>query len=97
MNIGYFFNDPEEAQKAALSMYNRMNRYPEEGDPKYNTRAGIVTYFGNKHLFYTIKSMKDIQMISGITFDGIFIKANFEDDIDRYILSRFRPRCHCNA
>lgn len=96
MNIGYFFNNPEAAHEAALNMYNMMSRDPE-GNTKYTTKTGVVTYYGNKHNFIVISEFKDVQRISGIEFDGIFIKANFTDRIDRYILSRFRPRCSCKG
>lgn len=94
MNIGYFFNNPVAARQAALEMYNMMNRNPES-NTKYNTKTGVITYYGNKHHFIVIDKFEGVYKISGMIFDGVFIKANFPDEIDRYILSRFRPRCSC--
>lgn len=97
MNIAYFFDNRETAKSYAVDLFNLMSKYDDGGNVKLKQKDLTIESFGNKIRFIVIKDFKDVAKIQGHVYDGVFIKSVFTTEIDRYILSRFRPRCACKA
>lgn len=95
MNIGYFFDNYESANEYATSLFELISRNDDSAVLK--ERSLTIESFGNRMHFIVIKNFKDVNKISGMVFDAVFLKSVFTTDIDRYVLSRFRPRCSCQT
>jgi len=95
MNIGYFFDDYKAAKQYADDLFGIMS--PMDESVVLKERSLTIQSFGNKIHFIVINDFRDVYKISGMTFDGVFLKSAFTAEIDRYILSRFRKRCDCKV
>lgn len=97
MNIAYFFDKYENAKSYAVDLFNLMSKHDDGENVKFKQKDLSIESFGNKIRFIVIKDFKDIAKIQGHVYDGVFLKSVFTTEIDRYILSRFRPRCVCKV
>lgn len=93
MNIGYFFDSYESAKQYADDLFALISRNVDTA--KFKQKDLSIEYFGNKLRFIVIRHPKDVDKIQGHVYDGIFLKSVFSQEVDRFILSRFRPRCAC--
>lgn len=93
MNIGYFFDNYKSAKQYADELFELISTHDDSAKFKQNDMT--IESFGNKIRFIIILHPKDIDKIQGHVYDGVFLKSVFSIDVDRFILSRFRPRCAC--
>lgn len=93
MNIGYFFDNYTDAKLYADALFKLMSEHDDQ--TKFKLRDMTIESSGNKIRFVIIRNPRDVDKIQGHVYDGIFLKSVFTPEVDKFILSRFRPRCAC--